>query len=54
MGEATAERGGRSKRIVRVTPAGLADARAFYTTMLRVSRKASWAHDADLINDGQI
>lgn len=53
MGEATAERGGRSKRMVRVTPAGVAAARAFYTTMLQVSRKASWARDADLIHDGQ-
>jgi DNA-binding PadR family transcriptional regulator len=43
MGEATAERGGRAKRMVRVTAAGTRAAREFYDAMMRVSRKASWA-----------
>jgi PadR family transcriptional regulator PadR len=43
MGEATAERGGRAKRMVRVTPAGVRAAKEFYDSMMRVSRNASWA-----------
>jgi PadR family transcriptional regulator len=42
MGEATPERGGRAKRMVRVTPKGLEAARAFYEVILSVSRGASW------------
>jgi PadR family transcriptional regulator, regulatory protein PadR len=45
MGEATAQRGGRAKRMVRVTPKGIHAAKEFYEAMLRVSRKASWATD---------
>ncbi|HEY8997722.1 MAG TPA: helix-turn-helix transcriptional regulator [Edaphobacter sp.] len=43
MGEATAERGGRAKRMVRLTPHGVRAARDFYTTILNVSRGAAWA-----------
>jgi PadR family transcriptional regulator PadR len=43
MGEATRERGGRAKRMVRVTSKGTRAAKEFYETMLRVSRGASWA-----------
>lgn len=43
MGEATAERGGRAKRMVHVTPAGVWAAREFYQAMMRVSRNAAWA-----------
>ena len=43
MGEATPERGGRAKRMVRVTGKGTRAAKEFYETMLRVSRGASWA-----------
>ncbi len=43
MGEATPQRGGRAKRMVRVTPEGAQAARDFYETMLRVSRNAAWA-----------
>ena len=43
MGEATAQRGGRAKRMVRVTPEGVQAAREFYEAMMRVSRNASWA-----------
>ena len=43
MGEATAQRGGRAKRMVRVTPKGIHAAKEFYEAMMRVSRNASWA-----------
>src|ERR1700685_2778551 len=43
MGEATAQRGGRAKRMVRVTPKGARAAKEFYEAMMRVSRNASWA-----------
>jgi len=43
MGVATAERGGRSKRMVRVTPQGEKAAKAFYDAVMRISRGASWA-----------
>ena len=43
MGEATAQRGGRAKRMVRVTAKGMSAAREFYEAMMGVSRNASWA-----------
>ncbi|MGC2402326.1 MAG: PadR family transcriptional regulator [Acidobacteriaceae bacterium] len=46
MGEATAERGGRSKRMVRVTPRGVQAARDFYEAIANASRGASWAADS--------
>jgi PadR family transcriptional regulator PadR len=42
MGEATSQRGGRAKRMVRVTPAGLKAAKEFYSAVTHVSRTASW------------
>ena len=42
MGEATPQRGGRSKRMVRVTPKGVQAAKSFYDAVVRVSRGASW------------
>src|SRR5580693_653319 len=42
MGEATAQRGGRAKRMVRVTPKGVKAAKDFYDVVVRVSRGASW------------
>lgn len=42
MGDATPERGGRAKRMVRVTPKGVQAAKAFYDAVIRVSRGASW------------
>jgi PadR family transcriptional regulator len=42
MGEATPERGGRAKRMVRVTPKGVQAAKGFYEAVMRVSRGASW------------
>jgi PadR family transcriptional regulator PadR len=43
MGEATAERGGRAKRMVEVTPEGVRAATEFYQAMMRVSQGAAWA-----------
>jgi len=42
MGEATPQRGGRSKRMVRVTVQGIRAAEEFYNTVARISRGASW------------
>lgn len=43
MGEATPQRGGRPKRMVRVTPQGRQAAGEFYRAMTRISRGVSWA-----------
>lgn len=43
MGEATPQRGGRAKRMVRITPKGLRAAKDFYDTVSRISRGSSWA-----------
>jgi DNA-binding PadR family transcriptional regulator len=43
MGEATAERGGRAKRMVQLTPRGVRAAKDFYNAIMLVSQKASWA-----------
>jgi DNA-binding PadR family transcriptional regulator len=43
MGEATAQRGGRAKRMVRVTPKGVHAAQDFYDAVTRVSRGVAWA-----------
>ena len=43
MGEATAERGGRAKRMVRVTAKGVHAAKQFYDAVTRVSQGVSWA-----------
>lgn len=43
MGAATAERGGRAKRMVRVTPLGVQAAKTFYNAVMRASHKAAWA-----------
>ncbi|WP_260704190.1 PadR family transcriptional regulator [Edaphobacter flagellatus] len=45
MGEATAERGGRAKRMVRLTPQGQCAAKDFYNTIMRVSHNVSWASE---------
>lgn len=44
MGSASAERGGRAKRMVRVTPEGVEEAKTFYEAVMRVSHNASWSH----------
>lgn len=43
MGEATPTRGGRPKRMVRVTGKGIKEARAFHDAVTRVTRGVSWA-----------
>jgi PadR family transcriptional regulator len=43
MGDATTERGGRAKRLVRVTAKGVEEAKTFYEAVMRISRRAAWA-----------
>jgi PadR family transcriptional regulator len=45
MGEATPQRGGRSKRMVRVTCSGAQVAKGFYDSVMRISRSVAWAAD---------
>jgi PadR family transcriptional regulator len=45
MGDPTPQRGGRPKRMVRVTASGLTAASDFYSAILRVSRGVSWETD---------
>jgi PadR family transcriptional regulator PadR len=42
MSDATPQRGGRAKRMVRITPKGVQAAKDFYDAVTRVSRGASW------------
>jgi DNA-binding PadR family transcriptional regulator len=42
MGDATPQRGGRAKRMVRVTAEGVAAASAFYRAVTRLSRGVLW------------
>jgi PadR family transcriptional regulator PadR len=42
MGDSTPQRGGRAKRMVRVTVKGVQAAAAFYRAVMRVSRDVSW------------
>ena len=42
MGEATPQRGGRAKRMVRVTAKGIEASTAFYNAVTQVSRGVSW------------
>ena len=42
MGEATPERGGRAKRMVRVTGKGVGEASAFYQAVTRATRGLLW------------
>lgn len=43
MGKATPQRGGRAKRMVRVTPKGIQAAKEFYEAITRISSSAAWA-----------
>ena len=43
MGEATAERGGRAKRMVRITSAGIEAGTQFYNAVVGVSSGVAWA-----------
>jgi PadR family transcriptional regulator PadR len=42
MGDATPQRGGRARRMIRVTAKGVQAAKDFYDAVTRVSRGASW------------
>jgi len=42
MGDPTPQRGGRPKRMVRVTVKGIRAATSFYNTVMRASRGVSW------------
>ncbi len=48
MGDATPQRGGRAKRMVRATPNGVQAAKEFYESVMRVSRGVSWAANRSL------
>src|SRR5579863_3658126 len=43
MGDATPQRGGRAKRMVRVTPKGSHAAKEFYEAITKISIGAAWA-----------
>ena len=43
MGDPTPQRGGRPKRMVRITASGARAAASFYHAVLRVSRGVAWA-----------
>src|SRR5271170_7707441 len=43
MGEATPQRGGRAKRMVRVNAKGVQAAASFHHAIVRISRGVSWA-----------
>ena len=45
MGEPTPQRGGRPKRMVRVTGKGIQEAKAFYDAVSRASLGVCWAAD---------
>jgi len=44
-GEPSPERGGRAKRMVKITPQGNSAAKAFYRAVMRVSVGAAWASE---------
>ena len=43
VGEPSPERGGRAKKMVRITGKGVREAQAFYEAVVRVSAGAAWA-----------
>jgi PadR family transcriptional regulator, regulatory protein PadR len=43
MSDATPQRGGRAKRMVRVTPKGAHAAKEFYEAITKISIGAAWA-----------
>lgn len=45
MGDPTPQRGGRPKRMIRVTGNGVREAKAFYDAVRRASHGVSWAAD---------
>jgi PadR family transcriptional regulator, regulatory protein PadR len=53
MGDATPQRGGRAKRMIRVTPKGVRAAAAFYEAVMRVSRGVSWSTQLTEVRGGR-
>ncbi len=51
MGDPTPQRGGRRKRMVRVTAKGVREAASFYNAVMRASRGVSW--EATRVGAGQ-
>ena len=49
MGDPTPQRGGRPKRMVRVTANGIRAGRDFYASMVRATRGVSWASDRNTV-----
>ena len=49
MGDATPQRGGRAKRMVRVTAKGIKEAGNFYDAVVRVSRGAIWENNRAMV-----
>ncbi len=45
MGEPGPERGGRAKKMVRITAKGMHEAQAFYEAVMKVSVGAAWAQE---------
>lgn len=43
IGEPSPERGGRAKRMVRITAKGLREAQAFYAAVMSISVGAAWS-----------
>jgi PadR family transcriptional regulator PadR len=54
MGEATAQRGGRAKRMVRLTPSGIKAAKNFYDAIRRVSQGVAWAEGGTADRKGSL
>jgi len=52
MAEATPQRGGRAKRMVRVTGQGIYASTAFYNAEMRVSRGVSWEPNRSEVQTG--
>jgi PadR family transcriptional regulator, regulatory protein PadR len=50
MGEPTPQRGGRPKRMIRVTAKGIREAAAFYNSITQASRGVPWAADKDTVH----
>ena len=53
MGEPTQQRGGRARRMVRVTAQGLLAAREFYDAVMRMSRGVAWAGNPADVPEGK-
>lgn len=54
MGDPTPQRGGRAKRMARITPEGVRAARDFYDAVTKVSRGASWAVNCDAVDSAEL